>query len=211
MKPSRSQPDDPAPPLRSIRALAEAAQSCRACLLFANATQAVFGEGPAGASLVLVGEQPGNEEDLSGHPFVGPAGAVLEKALADAGIDRKSVYVTNAVKHFSWEPRGPRRIHRKPRVSEIKACYPWLEAELARIKPSVIVLMGATAMHSLLGSKMTVGAARQQVFETAYGRVIVTRHPSSVLRLREPEERHAALGELAADLRRAAALTTKSR
>ena len=135
-KPSRTHADDPVPPVRSIRGLAEAAQACRACPLYANATQAVFGEGPAAAAMVLVGEQPGNEEDLTGHPFVGPAGAVLEKALAEAGIDRASVYVTNAVKHFKWEPRGKRRIHKKPRVSEIKACQPWLEAELTRIKPA---------------------------------------------------------------------------
>jgi DNA polymerase len=153
---------------------------------------------------VLVGEQPGNEEDLSGHPFVGPAGGVLEKALAEAGIPRRAVYVTNAVKHFSWEPRGKRRIHKKPRVSEIKACHPWLGAELTRIKPGVIVCMGTTAVQSLLGPKVTIGAAKGQVFETGYGPVIVTRHPSSVLRMREQDERRAALDELVSDLRRAA-------
>ena len=204
--PSRSKPDDPAPPLTSSPALANAAQACRACPLFANATQAVFGEGPAKARIVLVGEQPGNEEDLAGHPFVGPAGGVLEKALEEAGIDRRTVYVTNAVKHFSWEPRGKRRIHKKPRVSEIKACHPWLGAELSRIKPVVTVCMGTSAVQSLLGPKVTIGAAKGQVFETAYGPVIVTRHPSSVLRMREREERRAALDELVADLRRAAAL-----
>ena len=211
MKPSRTEPTDPAPPVRSIRGLAEAAQACRACPLYANATQAVFGEGPGTAPMVLIGEQPGNEEDLQGHPFVGPAGAVLEKALAEAHIDRKSVYVTNAVKHFSWEPRGKRRIHKKPRVSEIKACHPWLGAELMRIKPSVIVCMGTTAVQSLLGPKVTIASAKGQVVESAYGRVVVTRHPSSVLRMREREERRAALDELVADLQRAAALTGKSR
>jgi DNA polymerase len=194
------------PPLKSLSALAEAAQECRACPLYANATQAVFGEGPSSAPLVLIGEQPGNEEDLSGHPFVGPAGGVLEKALAEAGIDRKRVYVTNAVKHFSWEPRGKRRIHKKPRVSEIKACRPWLGAELSRIKPAVTVCMGTTAVQSLLGPKITIGAAKGRVFETAYGPIIVTRHPSSVLRMREKEERRAALDELVDDLKRAAAL-----
>jgi DNA polymerase len=207
--PSRTSPDDPAPPLKSLSALAEAAQDCRACPLFANATQAVFGEGPASAHIVLVGEQPGNEEDLSGHPFVGPAGGVLEKALLEAGIDRKRVYVTNAVKHFSWEPRGKRRIHKKPRVSEIKACHPWLGAELSRIKPAVTVCMGTTAVQSLLGPKVTIGAAKGRVFETTYGPVIVTRHPSSVLRMREKEERRAALDELVDDLRRASAFLQK--
>ena len=210
-KPSRTEPTDPPPPVRSIRELAEAAQTCRACPLYANATQAVFGEGPARAPIVLIGEQPGNEEDLAGHPFVGPAGAVLEKALAAARIDRKSVYVTNAVKHFSWEPRGKRRIHKKPRVSEIKACHPWLGAELTRIKPAVIVCMGTTAVQSLLGPKVTIGSAKGQILESAYGRVIVTRHPSSVLRMREKEERRLALDELVADLRRAAEVTAKSR
>ena len=204
-KSSRTSPEDPAPPLKSLRALADAAQDCRACPLFANATQAVFGEGPPSAQVVLIGEQPGNEEDLSGHPFVGPAGGVLEKALAEAGIDRRTVYVTNAVKHFSWEPRGKRRIHKKPRVSEIKACHPWLGAELTRVKPAVTVCMGTSAVQSLLGPKVTIGAAKGRVFETAYGPVIVTRHPSSVLRMREQEERRAALDELVEDLKRAAA------
>jgi DNA polymerase len=203
-RPSRSAPEDPAPPLESLRALADASQDCRACPLYENATQAVFGEGPAAAPIVLVGEQPGNEEDLSGHPFVGPAGGVLEKALEEAGIDRRSVYVTNAVKHFSWEPRGKRRIHKKPRVSEIKACHPWLGAELTRIKPAVTVCMGTSAVQSLLGPKVTIGAAKGRVFETTYGPVIVTRHPSSVLRMREQAERRAALDELVEDLKRAA-------
>jgi uracil-DNA glycosylase family protein len=210
VKLSRVDPSDPAPPVRSIGALAEAAQACRACPLYANATQAVFGEGPSSAPIVLVGEQPGNEEDLSGHPFVGPAGAVLDKALAEAGIDRSRVYVTNAVKHFSWEPRGKRRIHKKPRMSEIKACHPWLGAELTRITPKVTVCMGTTAVQSLLGPKVTIASAKGQVLESAYGPVVVTRHPSSVLRLREKEERRAALDELVADLRRAAVIA-KSR
>jgi uracil-DNA glycosylase len=207
-KPSRSAPTDPAPAVRSIDALAEAAEACQACPLFASATQVVFGEGSSRADIVLVGEQPGNEEDLTGHPFVGPAGAVLEQALLEAGIDRAAVYVTNAVKHFSWEPRGKRRIHKKPRVSEIKACQPWLTAELTRIKPKVTVCMGSSAVQSMLGPKITIGAARGQVFATAYGPVVVTRHPSSVLRMQEREERRAALAELVEDLRRAAKLTT---
>ena len=203
VKASRTKPTDPAPPVKSIRGLAAAAEECRACPLFANATQVVFGEGPTSASMMLVGEQPGDAEDLSGHPFVGPAGAVLDQALEEAGIPRNSVYVTNAVKHFSWEPRGKRRIHKKPRVSEIKACHPWLGAELTHVKPGVIVCMGTSAVQSLLGPKITIGKAKGQVFETAFGPVIVTRHPSSVLRMREKEERRAALDELVADLRRA--------
>src|SRR5204862_6994351 len=126
------------PKTTSLRALGEAAQTCRGCDLYKFATQAVFGEGPKSARLMLVGEQPGDQEDLQGEPFVGPAGAMLDKALADAGIAREQVYLTNAVKHFKWEPRGKRRIHKKPRVSEIKACWPWLEAELRAVKPTVI-------------------------------------------------------------------------
>ena len=209
-QPSRRAATDPVPPVRSLDALARAAQGCQACPLFANATQAVFGEGPSGARMVLVGEQPGNEEDVSGRPFVGPAGAVLEQALKEAGVDRRTVYVTNAVKHFSWEPRGKRRIHKKPRASEIKACQPWLSAELARIKPGITVCMGTSAVQSLLGPNVTIGAARGQVFESAHGPVVVTRHPSSILRVRERAGRRAALEELVEDLRRAATLTTRS-
>src|SRR5919108_2598309 len=203
---SREKPTDPAPPIQSLRGLAEAAQDCKACPLYKDATQTVFGEGPAKATVVLVGEQPGDLEDKSGHPFVGPAGAVLDKALEEAGIDRGQVYVTNAVKHFKWEPRGKRRIHKKPRVSEIKACRPWLDAELTRIKPRVIVCMGTTAVQALLGPTTTIAKAKGQVFETGFGPVIVTRHPSSVLRMREKEERRAALDELVADLKLAAKL-----
>jgi DNA polymerase len=203
---SRRKPTDPAPPLRSLSGLAEAAQDCKACPLYANATQAVFGEGAARAEVVLVGEQPGDAEDREGHPFVGPAGGVLDRALEQAGITRSHVYVTNAVKHFKWEPRGKRRIHMKPRVSEIKACRPWLEAELTRIKPAVIVCMGTTAVESLLGPGVTIAKAKGQVYETAFGRVVVSRHPSSVLRMREREERQAALQDLVADLKFAARL-----
>lgn len=203
---SRSKPTDPAPPLRSLGGLAAAAQDCKACPLYANATQAVFGEGAARAQMVLVGEQPGDAEDKEGHPFVGPAGTVLDRALADAGVVRKQVYVTNAVKHFKWESRGKRRIHMKPRISEIKACKPWLDAELTRIKPAVIVCLGTTAVQSLLGPAITIAKAKGQVFRTTFGPVIVTRHPSSVLRMREREERHAALQELVEDLKFAARL-----
>jgi uracil-DNA glycosylase family protein len=206
---SRSKPTDPAPPIRSLRGLADAAQDCKACPLYANATQAVFGEGAGRAEMVLVGEQPGDSEDKEGHPFVGPAGGVLDRALEEAGISRKRVYVTNAVKHFKWEPRGKRRIHMKPRVSEIKACRPWLEAELTRIKPTVIICMGTTAVQSLLGPNVTIAKAKGRVFETPFGQVVVTRHPSSVLRMREREERQAALQDLVADLKFAAKLLQK--
>jgi uracil-DNA glycosylase len=207
---SRSKPTDPAPPTRSIKGLAEAAQDCQACPLYKDATQAVFGEGPSGAQMVLIGEQPGDAEDLAGHPFVGPAGAVLDKALEQARVDRRVVYVTNAVKHFKWEPRGKRRIHMKPRVSEIKACKPWLEAELVRINPAVIVCMGTTAVQSLLGPKITIAKAKGQILESPFGPVVVTRHPSSVLRMREREERQAALTELADDLKFASTLLKKT-
>jgi uracil-DNA glycosylase len=206
---SRTKPTDPAPPIRSLRGLAAAAQECKACPLYKDATQAVFGEGPAAAQIVLIGEQPGDAEDRAGHPFVGPAGGVLDRALAEAGVDRELVYLTNAVKHFKWEPRGKRRIHMKPRVSEIKACKPWLEAELTRIKPAVIVCLGTSAVQSLLGPKVTIAKGKGQVFETAFGPVVVTRHPSSVLRMREKEERRAALQELVDDLRFAAKLVGK--
>jgi uracil-DNA glycosylase len=208
-KPSRSAPTDPVPPIRSLRGLAEAAQNCEACPLYARATQAVFGEGPARAMVVLVGEQPGDAEDLAGRPFVGPAGGILEKAVAAAGLDRGSVYLTNAVKHFKWEPRGKRRIHMKPRVSEIKACRPWLAAELTRIKPAVVVCLGTSAVQSLLGPNITIASAKNKVYESPFGPVVVTRHPSSVLRMKEQDERRQALAELVGDLRRAAALIKK--
>jgi uracil-DNA glycosylase family protein len=204
-KPSRTAPSDPVPPIRSIRGLADAAQDCQACPLFANATQAVFGEGPTRATLVLVGEQPGDAEDLAGRPFVGPAGMLLDRALEKAGLGRDSVYVTNAVKHFSWEPRGKRRIHKKPRVSEIKACRPWLDAELDRVKPAAILCLGTTAVQALLGPKVTIASAKNQIYETPFGPVLVTRHPSSVLRMTEKAERQAAFDEIVHDLRRALA------
>src|SRR6187549_1286374 len=141
------------PDSTSLKTLEAAAEKCRGCDLYKAATQVVFGAGPKRARIVLVGEQPGDQEDRQGEPFVGPAGALLDKALADAGIPRADVYVTNAVKHFKWEPRGKRRIHKKPRMSEMKACRPWLEAEIRAVKPRVIVLLGATAAQSIMGSQ----------------------------------------------------------
>lgn len=206
-RPSRSAPSDPVPRSTTLRGLAARAQTCQACPLFARATQAVFGEGPATARVVLVGEQPGDGEDRAGLPFVGPAGMLLDRALAEAGLDRASLYLTNAVKHFSWEPRGKRRIHKKPRLSELKACRPWLEAELDHIRPQVVVCLGASAVQAILGPKATVASSQTDVHQTAFGQVIVTRHPSSVLRLTDSHERRAAFDELVAALRRAARLT----
>ena len=214
-KASRSAPTDPAPPARSLAGLARAARSCQACPLFARATQTVFGEGPAAAAIVLVGEQPGDVEDREGHPFVGPAGAVLDRAIDKARLDRDRLYLTNAVKHFSWQPatgggeRGKRRIHKKPRASEVKACRPWLDAELTHLKPGVIVCMGAVAVQSVLGTNAPIGASRGRTFTTDYGRVIVTRHPSSILRQIDTAARQAALDELVTDLRRAGRLSAR--
>src|SRR5215204_496938 len=154
------------PPTTSLRALAEAAQGCRGCDLYRHATQAVLGEGRRRARIMLIGEQPGDQEDIQGHPFVGPAGALLDKALIEAGIDRKQVYVTNAVKHFKWEPRGKRRIHKKPNAREIAACRPWLEAELEVVKPDVLVCLGASAAQALLGREFRVSQQRGEFVES---------------------------------------------
>src|SRR5213083_881505 len=140
------------PERRTLPALREAAARCRGCQLWTRGTQTVFGEGPRRARVMLVGEQPGNDEDLAGRPFVGPAGKILDRALTEAGIDRRTVYVTNVVKHFKWEPRGKRRIHKKPRLSEIRACRPWLDAERRAVKPAILVCLGATASQSVLGA-----------------------------------------------------------
>ena len=148
------------PKRRNLPQLREAVQSCRGCDLYLNATQAVFGEGAKNARVVFIGEQPGNEEDLQGHPFVGPAGGILDRALIDASIDRRDAYMTNAVKHFKFEGRGKRRLHKKPRMSEIRACQPWLEAEMEAIHPKVIVCLGATAAQTLLGSKFRLTEQR---------------------------------------------------
>jgi len=190
------------PNTTNVRKLAAAAQECRGCDLYKNATQAVFGAGPPSARVLFVGEQPGDQEDLQGAPFVGPAGALLDKALEDAHIARADVFVTNAVKHFSWEPRGKRRIHKKPRASEVKACRPWLEAELRAVKPSVIVCLGATAAQSVLGASFKLMQNRGQVLSSALaGKVVATIHPSAVLRAPDSEGRRAAYEMLVSDLR----------
>ena len=193
---------------RSLASLAKAAAGCRACPLWRTGTRTVFGEGPAAAKLMLVGEQPGDREDVEGHPFVGPAGRVLDEALTTAGIDRDDVYVTNAVKHFKWRASGKRRIHARPSWSEVAACRPWLDAELAAVAPTVLVLLGATAAQTLLGRTFRVTRERGRPLEdTGFARyVVATVHPSSVVRVRDGEERRRALRALASDLRSAAEL-----
>jgi len=181
--------------------LRKAAADCRGCALWENATQTVFGEGPAPAELMLVGEQPGDQEDQQGHPFVGPAGRVLDEALELAGIDRQRVYTTNAVKHFKWEARGKRRIHAKPTWSEQLACRPWLEAELAVVRPRVLICLGATAAQSLLGKQFRVTKERGRWLDSDLAEhVTATIHPSAILRQRDTESRHRELAAFVADL-----------
>ena len=168
---------------RSLRSVAEAARACQACDLWSRATQTVFGEGPRTARVVFVGEQPGDKEDLAGHPFVGPAGRVLDEALSEAGIDRKRVFVTNAVKHFKWRASGKRRLHERPNGSEIAACRMWLELELQLVKPDIVVALGATAAQALLGPAFRVTRQRGTVVSSPLApRVVATVHPSSILR-----------------------------
>jgi DNA polymerase len=182
--------------------LSAAAHECRGCDLYKSATQVVFGAGPKKARVMFVGEQPGDQEDRQGEPFVGPAGALLDKALADAGIARHQVYVTNAVKHFKWEPRGKRRIHKKPRASEVKACRPWLEAELHAVQPTVVVCLGATAAQSMLGASFKLMKQRGQLVSSPIApRVVATIHPSAVLRAPDSEGRRAAYEMLVTDLK----------
>ena len=186
--------------------LQEAAKRCRACDLWKNATQTVFGEGSQRADIMLVGEQPGDQEDRSGHPFVGPAGKLLDQALTDAGIDRSKVYVTNVVKHFRWTPaeRGNRRIHKKPRASEIQACRPWLDAELEIVKPKIVVCLGASAAQALLGKEFRVSRERGKAIKSNLAALIVaTVHPSSILRARDDTSRQEQLKQFVDDLKAA--------
>jgi len=186
----------------SLPKLREAAAGCKACDLWKTGTQTVFGEGTRNAEIVFVGEQPGDKEDLAGRPFVGPAGRVLDEALEAAGIDRKLAYVTNAVKHFKWEPRGKRRIHAKPNWAELTACRPWLDAELAVVKPKVLVALGATAAQALLGRQFRVTKQRGVPVESDLAPyVVATVHPSSILRQETDEDRAAAFDELVRDLK----------
>ena len=202
----RRHPAERLPPDATLTDAREKAEGCRACDLWRRATQTVFGAGAEHAPLVLVGEQPGDQEDLAGKPFVGPAGRVLEAALADAGIDPSSVYVTNAVKHFKWVPRGKRRLHAKPRVSEIQACQPWLMVEFSRVRPRVVVCLGTTAARAVMGRSITLSKYRGQALQTeAAPAVFVTAHPSAILRAPDPESRARGRDQLVADLKLAAA------
>lgn len=190
----------------SLPALRRAAKTCRGCPLHRNATQTVFGAGPAGARLILVGEQPGNDEDIAGAPFVGPAGRLLDRALEEAGIARDDAYVTNVVKHFKWERRGSRRLHKKPTAREIRACMPWLEQEIAVIRPTVLVCLGATAAQALLGRSFRVTEQRGRLIaDERAPYVLATVHPSSILRQPTSEQRRAEQARFVADLAVAAA------
>ncbi|PYJ37956.1 MAG: uracil-DNA glycosylase [Verrucomicrobia bacterium] len=192
------------PDTTSWSAVREAAKDCEACHLFERATQTVFGEGPKGATMMLVGEQPGDYEDVAGKPFVGPAGKIMDQALEEAGIDRSKVYVTNAVKHFKWEPRGKRRIHKKPNSREIAACRPWLEAELRLVKPTLLVCLGATAAQAIFGPSFRVTRERGKVLSSKFApKVLATVHPSSLLRQPDEESRLREYKRFVLDLRAA--------
>ncbi|HEY5405301.1 MAG TPA: UdgX family uracil-DNA binding protein [Pyrinomonadaceae bacterium] len=197
--------DDLIPKQLTFLSLKAAAAECKACDLWKKGTQTVFGEGRRRANVIFVGEQPGNEEDLTGKPFVGPAGRLFDEALSEAGIDRKQTYVTNVVKHFKWEPRGKRRIHKKPNAVEINACRPWLEAEIALVKPQVIVALGATAAQALLGPKFRVTKQRGKFLESTLAPYIMaTVHPSSILRAPDDETRRLEYRHFVNDLKKLA-------
>jgi DNA polymerase len=187
---------------QTLKALREEARKCQACPLWANATQTVFGAGSPHARVMLVGEQPGDEEDKQGLPFVGPAGRLLDRALEAAGVDRDEVYITNAVKHFKWQARGKRRLHKTPAQREIDACHPWLERELATVKPHVVVCLGATAARAVIRKEFKVSAQRGQfVASAAAPYVFATLHPSALLRLRDEAEKQAAFEQFVKDLK----------
>jgi DNA polymerase len=192
----------PVPPSTDLRKIRAAATRCTACPLYKNATQTVFGEGPRHAQVMFVGEQPGDQEDVQGKPFVGPAGKLLDRALEEVGIDRATVYVTNAVKHFNWEPRGKRRLHKKPSSRDIAACRPWLEAEIAIVKPKVLVCLGATATNAVAGPNVRVMRDRGKIFASPFSRqTLVTVHPSSLLRAPDEESRRASYALFVGDLK----------
>ncbi len=193
------------PEARTLPELLHAAAACRGCDLHLRATQTVFGEGPDEAAELLVGEQPGDREDETGQPFVGPAGRLLDRALADAGIPRGQTYVTNAVKHFKWFARGGRRMHEKPSLAQVKACRPWLEAEIAVVRPKIVVCLGATAAQSLMGPAFRVTRARGQLFHTEWAPyLLATVHPSAILRVEDDRLREQAYREFVDDLREVA-------
>ncbi len=205
-KPQDDHPPAPVPDRLDHDTLAAAAQKCRACDLWEAATQAVIGEGAANARLMLVGEQPGDREDVQGHPFVGPAGAVLDRGLEQAGIDRGEVYISNVVKHFRYKARGKRRIHQTPDRWHVSACLPWLEAEMGMVGPEALVFLGATAAQALLGSHIRVGRDRGRPVESDLAEhVTLTAHPSSILRARDDSERGEAMQQFVDDLKGVAA------
>jgi DNA polymerase len=192
----------PVPATRSLAQVREAARDCTACHLYKRATQTVFGEGPKGAPIMLIGEQPGDYEDVAGKPFIGPAGKIMDRALEEAGINRNEVYVTNAVKHFKWEPRGKRRIHQKPNSREIAACRPWLEAELRLVKPKLVVCLGATAAQTIFGPSFRVTRERGKLLSSKFApKVVATVHPSSLLRQPDEESRKREYAHFVRDLR----------
>jgi uracil-DNA glycosylase len=198
------------PASRSLTALRRAASTCRGCPLWEGATQTVFGAGPRRAELMLVGEQPGDREDLEGKPFVGPAGRILAQALESAAIGPGDVYLTNAVKHFKWRPRGKRRLHQTPRAGEVEACKPWLEAELEAVRPTALLALGATAARALYGPSVRVTRDRGRLIESPLAPVAaLTLHPSAILRLRDHDEREDALAGMVDDLRLVAEAVTK--
>lgn len=192
------------PTRRTLTSLRRAAAGCRGCPLFLQATQTVFGEGAKGARVILVGEQPGDQEDRTGHPFVGPAGQLLDRALAEAGLERRAVYVTNVVKHFNFEPRGKFRLHKRPPMMAIRACRPWLDAELDVLKPDVVVLLGATAAQAILGAKFRVTQGRGKWIEALGRKTIATLHPSAILRAPDSDAREQGYRYLVSDLALAA-------
>jgi len=195
----------PPPKAKNVEELRKAAASCHGCDLYRDATQTVFGEGAERSRLMLIGEQPGDQEDLQGRPFVGPAGRLLEKALDEAGIDRRRVYVTNAVKHFRFTMRGKRRLHEKPNATQVRACRPWLESEIEVVRPGMLVLLGATAAQSVMGPDFRVSKQRGEVMQSSFGiPTLATVHPSSILRATDAESREAALQSFIDDLRVAA-------
>ena len=211
-KPRRKspKPGEPVPDLLPDRPtlpkVRDVAAGCKACDLYTRGTQTVFGEGPSRAGIMFVGEQPGDAEDVAGHPFVGPAGRLLDRALEEAGIDRRVVYVTNVVKHFKWEPRGKRRIHAKPNAAEVAACRPWLETEIALVKPRVLVCLGATAAQALLGRTFRVSQQRGARVPSPLAPVVIaTVHPSSILRASDEATRREEMRRFVEDLKKVAA------
>ena len=203
--------DEAAPNIKSLKALRAAEASCTRCPLYRRATQVVPGEGPARARMMMVGEQPGDQEDRQGHPFVGPAGGLLAKALEAAGIDRDEVFVTNAVKHFKFEQRGKRRLHKRPNAHEIERCHLWFEFERKLVNPVLVVALGATAVRSVSGKPMTIGRIRGKVMRLdGGGRMLATIHPSAILRAPEDEARHAMFKAFVADLKTCARTLAKA-